>query len=369
MRRRLHTRVVAALVALALLLAMQVVPAGAAEPVARGSRGVSAADVKPSAERLKLIEAFRERDVKRRSVRDSVSALAVDDNIPGVPAPASPVNGTLDEMADYDDVYSVVLAVGDTLALNLTGAGGTDFDLYLFAPGATDVSTSPWVDEAISETYPDVLSYTVPIGAAGTYYIDVYASMGSGSYSFTYTVTPGAPPPSDDEIPGVSLEAMSELPWPIVLEYLDIATDEWDVYWVTAYPGEQITFYADPDPLGEGSTLAVGVALWDGTATSVSDVPITFDEPAVPGVPALVCYTVPEGAPSTTYYVGAYATAGDNDVDYQWGVTSRSDGNIPGVTVPPSGAAGSVEADGDADDVYAIHVGEGQTLTVDLTVT
>jgi hypothetical protein len=183
---------------------------------------------------------------------------------------------------------------------------------------------------------------------------------------------------ADDDIPGVSIEGVSELPWPIVFEDLDAVTDPWDVYRVTAYPGDQINFYVDPDPLDTGSsTLDVGVMLWDVSGNDVawpstdeflSDPP-DGDPSYGPGVPVWLCYTVPAAAPSTTYYVGVHAFAGANEVDYQWGVTSRSDGNVPGVTIPPSGFSGHVDTDGDADDVYAIHLGEGEMLDVTLTVT
>lgn len=181
---------------------------------------------------------------------------------------------------------------------------------------------------------------------------------------------------ADDDIPGVPVETGSQLPWPILFEDLDAATDPWDVYRVTAYPGDQISFYADPNPLGAPTpTLDIGVALWDASATGVVWPPSgalqadPLDGIAWgPDTPVWICYTVPEGAPSTTYYVGVYAFAGSGPVDYQWGVTSRADGNIPGVALPPSGHRGVVDFIDDQEDVYAVNLGEGQKLEVTVSV-
>jgi putative cell wall-binding protein len=193
---------------------------------------------------------------------------------------------------------------------------------------------------------------------------DVFAKLGADR------IVPGdLAPQADNDIPGVPIESVSELPYPLISGNLDSVTDVWDVYSVTAYPGEQIVFHADPDPLNTGAaTLDVAVSIWGASATAVSDPAIsTRNLGGGPGEPEWICYTVPDGAP-TTYYVGARALAGSGAVDYRWGVTSRSDGNIPGVTLPDSGFEGDVHSDRDMDDVYAIHLGQGELLDFDLTV-
>ncbi len=175
-------------------------------------------------------------------------------------------------------------------------------------------------------------------------------------------------PQADNDIPGDPITGVSDLPYPVIHGSLDSATDVWDVYSVTAYPGEQIVFYVDTDPDHTGvATLDVVTRIWGSSATTVSDVWLSSRNLGGPGEPEWVCYTVPDGAP-TTYYVGAAAAAGSGPVDYLWGVTSRSDGNVPGVTLPDSGFSDDVRSDGDMDDVYAIHLGQGETLTFDLTV-
>jgi len=70
---------------------------------------------------------------------------------------------------------------GGTLKGNLSGPGGTDFDLYL-----QKLSGGSWVDVAASETATstEAISYAA---TSGTYRWEVYAYSGSGSYSLNET--------------------------------------------------------------------------------------------------------------------------------------------------------------------------------------
>ena len=128
-----------------------------------------------------------------RSIRTlgSIRSLAeADDDIPGVAAPVSPINGALSEAEgaeDYDDVYAVHMNAGETLTLSMTGPGGTDFDAILFPPSATEIfgEVAP-VAEAVSDVYPETLRYYAT--ESGTYFLDVYTAEGSGAYAVTYTV-------------------------------------------------------------------------------------------------------------------------------------------------------------------------------------
>ena len=112
-----------------------------------------------------------------------------DDDIPGVAIPASPFTGSLSNATDRDDVFSVHLGSGDTLKASLTGAAGTDFDLYLYPPGTATVNIEGGtVASAVSTSYPDAFIYTPT--QSGTYYLDVYAysGAGAGAYTVTYSV-------------------------------------------------------------------------------------------------------------------------------------------------------------------------------------
>ena len=113
---------------------------------------------------------------------------ADDDDVPGVPIPSSPFNGTVDAATDQDDVYSIQLNAGETLRASITGpASVSDFDLYLYPPGTPTVNVDGGeVIKASTASYPDKFSYLVK--QSGTYYLDVFAYSGSGGYTVTYSV-------------------------------------------------------------------------------------------------------------------------------------------------------------------------------------
>lgn len=131
----------------------------------------------------------------------AVGPAAVDDDTFSA-APllvASPQTGALGaaDGGDLRDRYAVSLAEDEVLDLALTGPTGTDFDLTLYAPGVS-------LDETRSEFYviaradsPDTasesISYLVPPGAAGQYFVEVQAFAGaSGNYSLSWSVASSA---------------------------------------------------------------------------------------------------------------------------------------------------------------------------------
>lgn len=113
---------------------------------------------------------------------------AADDNTPGVAIPASPFVGTLDgdTETDIDDVYAVNLSAGQSLTVALKGPGDADFDLYLYAPGTTDVEVDPVEASSDWSGSIELLNYVADV--SGTYYLDVYAFQGSGSYTLAWRI-------------------------------------------------------------------------------------------------------------------------------------------------------------------------------------
>ena len=119
-------------------------------------------------------------------------AAEANDDIPGVAAPASPINDALAESGDSSDVYRVWLNAGETLSVSLSGAAGTDFDVYLYAPDATSV----YVDDSVAgsdqeDVYPETFDYPAP--SSGFYFLEAYAYTGSGAYSLSYSVAAASP--------------------------------------------------------------------------------------------------------------------------------------------------------------------------------
>ncbi|UOY91151.1 S8 family serine peptidase [Ectobacillus sp. JY-23] len=108
--------------------------------------------------------------------------IQTDNEIPGLPFKGTSVTNTLSS-SDKDDVYAIALSQGDRLSVSMSGAAGTDFDVYLYGPGAKTVQSSDGI-VAYSEknkTSSEGVVYTAP--KSGTYYIDASAFSGSGQYT------------------------------------------------------------------------------------------------------------------------------------------------------------------------------------------
>ncbi|NBD28365.1 S8 family serine peptidase [Paenibacillus glycinis] len=106
-----------------------------------------------------------------------------DDEIPGTPFPGTLVNDSLDASGDAHDVFAIDVHAGEKLSVGLTGGKETDFDLRLFKPEATTVQGEANL-AAVSETRATSdESIIYAIAQSGTYYIDVPAIAGAGSYA------------------------------------------------------------------------------------------------------------------------------------------------------------------------------------------
>lgn len=134
-----------------------------------------------------------------------------DDDVPGVPLPASPVVGTLDTSAssnDWDDVYTVALKSNERLTVRMTGQG--DFDLWVLKPGTPEIDNGDQLRYVVassqtSKTSSETVSY--PAYKAGIYYLDVFAndaiSPNAGSYTLTWSIERAAPPSVETSAPSV----------------------------------------------------------------------------------------------------------------------------------------------------------------------
>ncbi|MDI6901344.1 MAG: cell wall-binding repeat-containing protein [Anaerosomatales bacterium] len=171
---------------------------------------------------------------------------------------------------------------------------------------------------------------------------------------------------ADDGIPGVPLDSVSMLPSPVISGSVDAATDAWDVFSFRAAPGERIV--VDAAPTSATSTLDIRLVLWGPGATSVGSLSLQESDFYGAGSEEWICYTIPGSAPKGTYYLGINAFAGSGGYEAVWTIDSRSDGNIPGVTMPMGSFVGDVDTVYDADDVFAVDLGVGQTLEATVSV-
>ncbi len=229
------------------------------------------------------------------SIAYSVSSADAepDDDIPGVAAPSSPILGSVDSMTDTDDVYAINLTAGQSLTVNLNGASGTDFDAYLFGPGAESVHLDDPVAWAMSIAYPDTFTYVAT--SSGLHYVDVNAYSGAGAYSLTYGIESGGSPDIDGDVPGVAFTANPQT------DTLDSLTDRADVYSLSLEKGQRITL-----TLQGSSESDFNLYLFGPGATSIYQ-----DTPALTSAgttyPEQFTFQVTQAG---TYYVACYAFVG-----------------------------------------------------------
>ena len=106
---------------------------------------------------------------------DDTPADAVGLSVPGS------ATGQLDASHDVVDAYALTLTASRGLDVRLTGAG--DFDLRLYRPGTVSFSDSGALvaGSTTPGTSNEFFAYVPPIN--GTYYLEVFAQSGAGSYS------------------------------------------------------------------------------------------------------------------------------------------------------------------------------------------
>lgn len=151
-------------------------------------------------------------------------ARVADDDIPGVPLPASPVRDSLTETTavgpgnvplwDVDDVYQVRLAYNERFEATMTPPSGADFDLYLIVPGtrrlanaftkpftpiirATEGGASEGATGAVEH-----IDYVSDRSTTATFYLDVAQQFeGSGPYTLVWRRTQLSAPTIASTVP------------------------------------------------------------------------------------------------------------------------------------------------------------------------
>jgi len=88
--------------------------------------------------------------------------------------------------SDKDDVYRFHAAANQAIDIVLHGTGG-DADLYLFPPGATNVTSDPWAARSVQEGNDELIQGTLLVG--GDWFVDVYAFSGATEYTLVVTLS------------------------------------------------------------------------------------------------------------------------------------------------------------------------------------
>ncbi len=158
-------------------------------------------------------------------------------DIPGVPLPGPVAAGRLGG-AIYDVVYSFPVAPGYVILASLTGADGTDFDLYLFDASATTVlSNTGLLTKSNGPTSTESISWASRRG--GTYYIDLNGATNvEGDYRLTVQTIPDPTPPTVSVVLANGRAATNQLTVPVALT----ASDDLSGVTEMALSGDGIVF-------------------------------------------------------------------------------------------------------------------------------
>jgi hypothetical protein len=218
----------------------------------------------------------------------TVHAADSSSDIPGVPLPGPVAAGRLGG-GIYDVVYRIVVAPGNVIVASLSGATGTDFDIYLFDGSATTVLSSVGLlKKSTGPTSDESISWPSPLG--GTYYIDLNGATDvEGDYRLTLATVPDSTPPSVSMLLAGGRGSTNSLTVPIALSATDdlsgVAEMAFSADGLSFRPWESFratttwTFGQGDGPRNLWVKVRNGVGLESAAATA--SVAIDTDPPAV----------------------------------------------------------------------------------------
>ncbi len=282
---------------------------------------------------------------------------AVDD-VPGTPLDTYPiasriVTGTLDAAPislppdDAFDVYSIYLAPGEQITLDLTGPAG-NFDLELLSPDTVSAYAPQYVVTSDGPASTESICYTAAdLFGAGRYYVVVRTGDAEGEYTLTWHLSGR----SDGNMPGTLLETSA------VTGSVDVATDGDDVYRLPLDIGQTLTVTVTADVPGDPIGLAVFPPVWDNAGTLEPSLDIWQTGDAVFGEGTAVTHHVhvDEDYLAGEYSIDVYAPSGSAGYHLEWSVLP---GLIPGAPLPAS----PIESIVDTRTIYSIPLRYGDTF-------
>lgn len=278
---------------------------------------------------------------------------STNDEIPGITAPLSEVTGSANRSDDPYDVWRIDVPAGQQLSVAMEGPFGSDFDLWLFGPGAQSIFSDAPITKRESAERTEQLDYHAT--ASGSYYVVVYAYSGSGDYVFDWTVGPYEP---DSNIPGILPQGAS------VEATVGGFADTDDVYKVFLQAGQSLGVTVTT---GAGPSDYPQVYVYPPTAVDVAS-PADIDAIVAQDASGEGTKSIEYKATSTGwYYIDLYSLGDPIGYLFQWRTSIGPDDNIPGVAAPksPIRVAG-FGVTTDTDNVYAIDAHAGQWISASL---
>jgi hypothetical protein len=216
------------------------------------------------------------------------AAAGASSDIPGIPLPGPISAGRLGG-AIYDVVYRFSVLPGHVIIASLTGAAGTDFDIYLFDGSAqTVLSDVGLLKKSTGPISTESITWSSPLG--GTYYIDLNGATDiEGDYRLTLQTVPDSTPPSVSVVLAQGRGSTNVLAVPVDLTAVDdlsgvseMALSPDAVAYTAWQPFESITTWTFPPGDGVRTLWAKvrnGVGLESEPAAA--EVTIDTDPPGV----------------------------------------------------------------------------------------
>jgi len=164
---------------------------------------------------------------------------------------------------------------------------------------------------------------------------------------------------TDDDVPGV------ESPGSPLTGELDKASDADDVWSVYLTEGQTLTARIVGDP---GTDF--DIYLFGPGTSSVYTLDGPLDEASTGSYPDALVFPV---RVSGTYYLDAYTYEGSGSYTLEYSTSATQPGvggpddDVPGVALPSSAVVGTLDVTTDYDDVFAVPLRAGQTLTARIT--
>lgn len=124
-----------------------------------------------------------------------VLATGVDDVFATAPVMSgnTTISDTLSVADDLQDVRKITLQPDEVLTLSLSGTAHRDFDLAVYGPGATSKDDIAVAESTNTGTASESVSFLVPPGAGGEYFVRVYCAAPDASGAYTLVSTLSAP--------------------------------------------------------------------------------------------------------------------------------------------------------------------------------
>jgi putative cell wall-binding protein len=167
---------------------------------------------------------------------------------------------------------------------------------------------------------------------------------------------------ADDSLPGIVLETATDSSATVTGTLDAGAGDVFDIYSVYLAEGEQLVVTLT----GTGSDL--NLRLWAPATVDPYTPKTVYDFSASGSSTERICYTASAKWGTGRYFIAVDASGSSaGSYTLKWNVSSRSDGNVPGVALTSNRLAGSVDTLWDLDDVHRIAVAAGGTLSATLT--